>query len=147
MTAVVLLERLQGVRAIRPGQWVAKCPAHDDGRPSLSIKETADGKVLMHCFAGCAATDVIAAVGLEFSELFPEIPQQHPEFAYRGTRTPAFDATAALHALSHECAVVALLAEEMAVASPEADRLYTAASRIHRALAAIGESRYTGNGG
>lgn len=141
MSAIPLLERLERVRATKPGQWIAKCPAHDDGRPSLSVRETADGKVLLHCFAGCAATDVIAAVGLEFSELFPEPPEQHAEYAYRGLRTPAFDATAALHAVAHEMAVVALVAEEMALTSEQSERLYTAASRIHRALAAIGEAR------
>lgn len=41
--------------------WMAKCPAHDDRNPSLSIRET-DGKVLLHCHAGCAQRDVIAAL-------------------------------------------------------------------------------------
>lgn len=34
-------------------QWLARCPAHDDHQPSLSIKETDDGRILFHCFAGC----------------------------------------------------------------------------------------------
>jgi putative DNA primase/helicase len=41
--------------------WMAKCPAHDDHNPSLSIRE-ADGKVLFHCHAGCSQRDVIAAL-------------------------------------------------------------------------------------
>ena len=32
--------------------WIDRCPAHDDNNPSLSIKETSDGKLLLHCFAG-----------------------------------------------------------------------------------------------
>jgi DNA primase len=41
--------------------WMAKCPAHDDHNPSLSIKEL-DGKVLLHCHAGCPQHDVIDAL-------------------------------------------------------------------------------------
>jgi putative DNA primase/helicase len=41
--------------------WMAKCPAHDDRNPSLSIRE-ADGKVLPHCHAGCRQRDVIDAL-------------------------------------------------------------------------------------
>lgn len=42
--------------------WVARCPAHDDSRPSLSIRATDDGRVLVRCFAGCHQEDVIAAL-------------------------------------------------------------------------------------
>jgi putative DNA primase/helicase len=41
--------------------WMARCPAHDDRNPSLSIREV-DGKVLLHCHAGCSQRDVIAAL-------------------------------------------------------------------------------------
>jgi 5S rRNA maturation endonuclease (ribonuclease M5) len=41
--------------------WIAHCPAHDDSIPSLSISEI-DGKVLLHCFAGCSQDAVIAAL-------------------------------------------------------------------------------------
>ena len=40
------------------------CPAHQDRNPSLSIKVTADGKLLLHCFAGCRFEDIIHAAGL-----------------------------------------------------------------------------------
>ncbi|TFH47119.1 MAG: hypothetical protein E4H01_08830, partial [Lysobacterales bacterium] len=33
--------------------WIARCPAHDDIKPSLSIRETEDGKILVYCHAGC----------------------------------------------------------------------------------------------
>src|ERR1700674_2938902 len=42
--------------------WMARCPAHDDRCPSLSIQDTADGRVLLHCFSGCAQAQVIAAL-------------------------------------------------------------------------------------
>ena len=42
--------------------WVAHCPAHDDRNPSLAICDAEDGKVLVHCHAGCHPHDVIAAL-------------------------------------------------------------------------------------
>jgi hypothetical protein len=51
--------------------WRAKCPAHDDHQPSLSIHEGADGRVLLKCFGGCATADIVAAVGLTLRDLFP----------------------------------------------------------------------------
>ena len=41
---------------------MARCPAHDDHEPSLSITEAKDGKVLVHCHAGCDQRDVIDAL-------------------------------------------------------------------------------------
>ena len=49
--------------------FVACCPAHDDKNPSLSIVER-EGKILLKCFAGCQADAVVAAMGLEMSDLF-----------------------------------------------------------------------------
>ena len=59
MTAESIVHALN---ARRSGScWMAKCPAHDDNTPSLSIRE-ADGKVLLHCHAGCEQGDVIDAL-------------------------------------------------------------------------------------
>ena len=69
------LSRLDGVRRVGDGRWIARCPAHDDHDPSLSIKETDSGVVLAHCHAGCAFGDVIAAVGLRVSDLMPDLPR------------------------------------------------------------------------
>jgi hypothetical protein len=66
-----LLNRLEGVRRTGPGRWIAKCPAHEDRTPSLSIKLADDGRVLVHDFGGCSVEDVLAAVGLEVKDLFP----------------------------------------------------------------------------
>jgi putative DNA primase/helicase len=50
------------LKARRSGAgWMAKCPAHDDHNPSLSIREV-DGKVLLCCHAGCTQRDVIDAL-------------------------------------------------------------------------------------
>jgi hypothetical protein len=46
------------------------CPAHDDREDaSLSVKAE-NGKILLNCFAGCRPEDVIAAAGLQWSDLF-----------------------------------------------------------------------------
>ncbi|MFZ3322738.1 MAG: DNA primase [Usitatibacter sp.] len=58
-------------------RWLACCPAHEDRHPSLSIREVDDGRVLVHCFAGCAVDDVLAAVGLDFDALSPPKPIGH----------------------------------------------------------------------
>jgi len=66
-----VVERLEGVKA-HNGNFTARCPAHEDADPSLSIGEGDDGRVLLKCFAGCTAEDIVAALGLEMSDLFPE---------------------------------------------------------------------------
>jgi putative DNA primase/helicase len=45
--------------------WTARCPAHDDRTPSLSIRDSVDDKVLVHCHAGCDQREVIAALKQE----------------------------------------------------------------------------------
>ncbi|MDE3055573.1 MAG: AAA family ATPase [Verrucomicrobiota bacterium] len=50
--------------------YSACCPAHDDENPSLSIKEGCDGKILLHCFAGCPVDSICASLGLGVSDLF-----------------------------------------------------------------------------
>jgi len=73
-----LLSRLERVRPSKSG-WQARCPAHDDREPSLSISEGADGRALVHCFAGCAPEAVAAALGLTLAELGPSrAPQLSP---------------------------------------------------------------------
>jgi hypothetical protein len=42
--------------------WKARCPAHDDRDPSLSIRDADNGKVLVRCYAGCEQEQVIAAL-------------------------------------------------------------------------------------
>lgn len=60
MTAEAIAKALGGRKA--GTAWMARCPAHDDRAPSLSIADTRDGKVLVRCHAGCDQRDVIAAL-------------------------------------------------------------------------------------
>jgi hypothetical protein len=64
------LSRLEGVRRAGAG-WSAKCPAHEDRHPSLSIT-AGDDRLLLHCHAGCSGENVLHALGLGWSDLFYE---------------------------------------------------------------------------
>jgi hypothetical protein len=69
-----VLVRLERVVDRGYGQFFARCPAHDDTSPSLSIKVLDDGRVLLHCFAGCAIDGVLSAMRLKLSDLYPNVP-------------------------------------------------------------------------
>src|SRR5438067_129290 len=60
MTAESMAKALGGRKA--GSAWMAKCPAHEDREPSLSIKDAEDGKVLVRCHAGCDQQGVIGAL-------------------------------------------------------------------------------------
>lgn len=72
-----LLERLTKVKREREGQWNACCPAHDDRSPSLAVGETQDGRVLVHCHGGCSVEDVLVAVGLDMTDLYPDTSKNY----------------------------------------------------------------------
>jgi hypothetical protein len=65
----LVLSLLSGVKKSGVG-FMACCPAHDDRSPSLSVKEGDDGRVLIHCFAGCTFNEVVASLGLNAADLF-----------------------------------------------------------------------------
>ncbi len=67
----LILSRLAGAKK-HGTQYVARCPAHDDKTASLSVGEGDDGRVLLHCFAGCRTANVVAALGLTMRDLFPD---------------------------------------------------------------------------
>ena len=132
MTVESLLQHCDKVRETGHGKWVACCPAHEDRSPSLAVKECNDGRVLIHCFAGCEVEDVLDSVGLTFSDIMPE---PLPEHSYQPERS-RFDARQVLECVWHELMVVTILAERYAkIASGEDDaRLMLASERINAAL-------------
>lgn len=78
----LLLSRLDGVK--QSGErYVARCPAHQDKSPSLSLSRGKDGRALIHCHAGCEARDVLAAVGMEMRDLFPDSLSTEQRLQYR----------------------------------------------------------------
>ena len=58
MDAETIAKALGGRKA--GGGWSARCPVHDDRTPSLSLRDSGDGKVLVCCHAGCDQGEVIA---------------------------------------------------------------------------------------
>jgi hypothetical protein len=67
MTAAELAERLHARRT--GAGWVGRCPAHRDLTPSLSVREGRDGRVLLHCWAGCDTAAVLAAAGIKWRDV------------------------------------------------------------------------------
>lgn len=68
MTAGTIAHHLRGRK--QQGGYMACCPAHKDRTPSLSLKDSGDGKVLVHCHAGCEQSAVVDA--LKSKGLWPE---------------------------------------------------------------------------
>jgi hypothetical protein len=133
-----LLSCLDGVRKVGRG-WMAKCPAHTDRSPSLSIAEGSGGVALLNCFHGCATADVMAALGLTLSDLYPErIPDQSP-MARNARRESMRQAglAAALGVLVREASVLEVAATMIEQGKPltwdDIARVRLAACRIHDA--------------
>ncbi len=71
MTPVeLMLSKLPDAKRNGKG-WYARCPAHDDRRPSLSIAEGDDGRALVNCHAGCTPQAIVEAVGLNLADVMP----------------------------------------------------------------------------
>jgi len=73
------VERLEGVRAA-PGGFLGRCPAHDDREASLSVKDDED-KILIHCHAGCLTSDVLAEMGLQWTDLWHDAQTNGQSFS------------------------------------------------------------------
>ena len=76
MTINDLLAQLDGVRRSGSG-WIARCPAHDDRSPSLSVREGNRG-LLVKCWSGCAVAEIVDALGIEVRDLFYDSRDARP---------------------------------------------------------------------
>lgn len=76
MTAQAFLDRLEAVRSRGLGRWSARCPAHADKSPSLSIGES-NTRILVHCFSGCEPEEIVTVLGLKLKDLFTDNPIPH----------------------------------------------------------------------
>ena len=65
-----ILAAFPGVRKAGAG-YSAKCPAHEDGRASLSIGQGDDGRWLLKCHAGCSLDAILGRRGLNRGTSFP----------------------------------------------------------------------------
>lgn len=147
-----LLSRLERVRKTGRSQWVACCPSHESkSKQSLSIAETADGRVLLHDFGGCSAIAVLEAIGMEFSDLFPE---RDPDDAGRAPgwrdarakdarqRREELHPRTALIAIAHDVTEAAVIVSDVAEGRTEAEsvrlHLWTLAGRVASAISLAG---------
>ena len=144
-SAEPLLQRLDGV--VKQGKgWRARCPACGGSSRKLSIAE-ADGRVLVHCFGGCKAVEVLDAVGLCWADIMP--PRHWPESPEerRRARQAIREAgwAAALAALALEAAIVRIAAAQVLQDKPldwnDYCRLVKAEERIGNAAAVFVEAR------
>lgn len=136
MAVDAILVQLAGLKATGTGRWAARCPAHEDRSPSLAIRELADGRILLHCFAGCGTDAVLDALGLSMGHLFPErLSHDLPRISM------PFAPLDALRALSRESGVIAILASDISegrkLEPQDAERACIAAGRIADALEVI----------
>lgn len=129
-----LLNRLQKVRSTGRDRWIAACPSHPDRNPSMTVRALPDGRILLHCFAGCDTEAVLGAVGLAFGDLFPEPLTRDALPRVRG----GISAHEALACLRSESAVLAIMASDLASGQAiDADRAALCAGRIASALEAV----------
>lgn len=122
-----LLNRLDRAKPNGADRWMARCPAHEDDGPSLSIRATGD-RILLNCFAGCETEDVLAAIGLTFSDIMPE---RNP-FNGKHQFIPR-DMGLIVEELAHEVTVLLLILEEIGAAGAHTDRLVDMKRRINMA--------------
>jgi hypothetical protein len=128
-----LLSRLEGVKRVGPGRWIARCPAHEDKRPSLAIRELHDGRILLHDFAGCDVESILASVGLTFSDLYPERALGHGKPERRPFNAHDILACVAFEALLVSLAAARVAKEGEALTKDERQRLTLAAARLGHA--------------
>lgn len=122
-----VLGALHGVRRTGPGRWSAVCPAHADRRPSLSIRELDDGRLLLHCFGGCDVDEVVGALGLGLGDLFPAQLDRSPGSGAARERRP-WSAGDLLRVAHFEATVVLVVAADLLAGRPaDRERLLQAA--------------------
>ena len=137
------LNKLEKVRGSK-GRWTACCPAHVDRSPSLAITETDDGRILLKCFAGCSAQQVVEAVGMDLTDLFPSDNNINYLKANNQGNKPVrrpFYATDLLKIIQFEALITSIaafdLSEGREVSTEDRKRLKTALSRINEAVSYI----------
>lgn len=111
---------------------MARCPAHQDRNASLSVTEFKDGKVGLHCFAGCTTGEVCQAIGLSIRDLFPDSPERPRNKTVR--RSINISTVEAMAFISHEADILAIVGNDIKCGRKPSDadinRAVLAAERI-----------------
>ena len=149
MTATELLPSLESVHPRGPHRWSAKCPAHADRSPSLSVTE-GDKGILLKCWAGCDIRAITGKLGLSVKDLFydglPE-PGQRREALQRRTQEraaqkAAYEAEGRRLDILREAEHLILSAQGLSIAGWSDDKLNSALDRLGAAYGLLeGEGR------
>jgi hypothetical protein len=133
-----LLSKLSGVKRSSNNSWMCKCPSHDDRNPSLAIKDTGEGKLLLKCMAGCSVSDILGSVGMDFADI---MPKEQPKVHHTPPQQVKIYATDALKAIQFEARIVMLAAFELSKGitpvPADLERLKVAMERINTAVEMI----------
>jgi len=122
----ILLNQLKQIKRTGKGRFIACCPAHGDKHPSLAVRETDDGVILLHCFAGCDVVSVVDAMGMELSDLYPQ-----KEFTYQKVVRKTFNANDLLIVAAWESLLASIIACDISKGKiQDKDRLLVAAGRL-----------------
>lgn len=136
MSVDTLLQRLTKVKGGR-GHWTACCPAHEDRSPSLAVTETDDGRILLKCFGGCSVQEIVGAIGMDMTDLFPD-SNDH----YKPKVKNAFYATDLLKLIEFESTIVIIAANDLANGKQLSDNDRSRLKQAHeRILEAVGQIR------
>jgi hypothetical protein len=137
-----LLNRLEKVKGSK-GRWTACCPAHGDKSPSLAVTMLDDGRILLKCFAGCSAYEIVSAVGMDMTDLFPKenkLGYTSDSQSLKKTHRP-FYATDLLKIIHFEALLTGIaacdLSEGRQVSDDDRKRLKTAFERINEAASYV----------
>ena len=140
MSADKLLSRLQRVKRTGPGKWIASSPTREDKSPSLAIRETDDGTILLHDFGGASVEAILGAVGLSFADLYPD----KPGAIGKPVKRP-FNASDVLSLVAFESAVAVIVISDVVrndgATEEDLDRLLVAAQRLGHAAEVLNGSR------
>lgn len=147
MTAAEFAALVDG-RAVGRDRFLARCPVHSDRSPSLSIGQGRDGRVLLHCFAGCGTDAILSALKLSRRDLFQGPPPSPRQLAaFEAERTKREQRKRAARAAESEAwnkvrrweAVVSALGAKLVRTTddaPEGDALtgtfHTACAQLHK---------------
>lgn len=140
----MLLSRLRHVRRNGEG-WRTDCPnpVHSHAKGSLAITAADDGRILLNCFACHDTLAILAALGLELVDLFPErLHDPSPEGRQRAREAfKRYSWSAALRVLTREAAVVlaaaGMLRQGQHLTPDDDARLTLAMQRIDDARAVL----------
>ncbi len=127
-----LLQRLDGVKDCGGGKYRARCPAHQGKSQSLAIRACDDGRLLLHCFAGCDVESVCDAVGMKLRDLMP------PKAVSHHVRGEPWNPRDVLESVAHEIFVATMVTEAIALSGEasqdDLDTMTRCAGRLSHAL-------------